>query len=232
MDTAESPRRSRGVPRERRYVRAPVPIHFPSEAKVPESRWHLDVRTALYLILRRELSVSACVGSDQFVYWDPTAPRRCRAPDVFVRTGARDETFAVWKVWERGAPQLAVEIASPNDDAWEAHLADYHVMGVEELVRFDRDAADAPLRVWDRVEGDLVERILESPRVAECGPLGLFWVIADDPELGPALRLARDPEGSDLLPTPQEAEARAEQERAALARRVSELEERLAQKGR
>src|SRR5437773_596796 len=96
--------------RERRYVREPRAIRFPTEAEVPETKRHLEVRTALYQILKHALGERALIGSDQFVYWDPTDPSECLAPDAFVRLGARDELFDSWKTWERGAPHLAVEI--------------------------------------------------------------------------------------------------------------------------
>ncbi|NVL73167.1 Uma2 family endonuclease, partial [Escherichia coli] len=100
--------------------------------------------------------------SDQFVYWNGRDPQRCMAPDAFVYWGTPDEPFPVWKTWERGTPQLAVEIASSSDRGaavWESKLELYQELGVRELVRFDAEAAPgARLRVWDRTEDDLVER--------------------------------------------------------------------------
>ena len=206
----------------RRYYRAPVPLYFPSEAKVPEGKQHLQLRTALYQILELAFGSQHGVGSDQFVYWDATDPRRCLAPDAFVRLGGPNDVFRTWKVWERGAPHVAVEIISPTerDVDQEAQLARYRQMGVAELVRFDCDDLERPLRVWDRVDEDLVERTLERPTAAECGPLGFFWVVVDDPELGRAVRPACDPEGRELLPTPVEkAEQRIRELEAELERR-------------
>jgi hypothetical protein len=83
---------------------------------------------------------------------------------------------------------------------------------VRELVAYDAEApAGTRLRIWDRVEDDLVERAIESER-SPCRTLGLHWVVApigDDPA---ALRLARDAAGDDLLLTAEE--ARAEEARA------------------
>ena len=194
-------------------------LHFPSEEKVPEGKQHLRLRTALYEILELAFGSQHGVGSDQFVYWDATDPRRCLAPDAFVRLGGPNDVFRVWKVWERGAPHVAVEIISATEREvdQEAQLARYRQMGVAELVRFDCDDAERPLRVWDRTDDDLVERTLGRPNSAECRPLGVFWVVVDDPLLGRALRPASDSEGRDLLPTPVEkAEAR-----------IRELEEEL-----
>jgi hypothetical protein len=83
------------------------------------------------------------------------------------------------------------------------------------------------LRLWDNVDGDLVERDLSDPEALRCDALGAYWTVFPHPELGRALRLARNPDGSDLLPTAEEA-AHAEKE-AALAR-IAELERELARR--
>src|SRR5262245_15837636 len=71
----------------RRHLRPPSPIAFPAAEEMPETSVHMRLRTALFLILERELRGRAFVGSDQFVYWDPTDPKACLAPDVLVRLG-------------------------------------------------------------------------------------------------------------------------------------------------
>src|SRR6185436_12478032 len=183
-----------------------APLHFPSEEKVPEGKQHLELRTALYQILQLAFGAAHGVGSDQFVYWDPTDPKKCVAPDAFVRLGGPNDVFRIWKVWERGAPHVAVEVISATERNvdQEAQLQRYRQMGVAELVRFDCDDAERPLRVWDRSDNDLVERTLERPGSTKCGPLGIFWVVVADPVLGRALRLAHDFDGHELLPTPVE----------------------------
>jgi hypothetical protein len=93
----------------------------------------------------------AAIGCDQFVYWDPTDPKACLAPDAFVRWGEPDSLFQSWKAWERGAPHVAVEIISESDARdrdWESALSRYRRLGVRELVRFDPASLDRPLRVW------------------------------------------------------------------------------------
>jgi len=62
-----------------------------------------------------------------------------------------------------------------------------------------------PIRVWDYVDGDLVEREIAIGEPVECGPFGLWWVVEEHPDLGPVLRLSRDAGGRDMLPTPKEA---------------------------
>jgi Uma2 family endonuclease len=213
-----------------RYYEAPRPLHFPSEEKVPEGKQHLKLRTALYQILELAFGSQHGIGCDQFVYWDATDPRRCLAPDAFVRLGGPNDVFRVWKVWERGAPHVAVEIisATERDVDQEKQLAGYRQMGVAELIRFDCDDTERPLRIWDRTDDDLVERTLDRSNSAECRVLGIFWVVVDDPELGRALRPARDAEGRELLPTPvEQARLELEREREVAQRRIRELEEQL-----
>lgn len=190
------------------YVRAPAAIHFPSEESVPETKRHLEARTTLYLLLKDALS-GAAIGSDQFVYFDASDPRKCLAPDVFVKRGVPETTFDNWKTWERGAPDLAVEIVSETDrrDAdWEGKLARYQACGVHEVVRFDPEGDEPSLRVWDRIDGELVERDMTGPNLRECQALHLWWVVVPS-MYGPMLRLARDPDGSGLLPTVAEERA-------------------------
>jgi len=198
--------------RQHRYLRAPEPVYFPVSEEVPETNENLERRVALYQSLKLEVAASATIGSDQFVYWDPTTAKKCLAPDVFVRLGARHQPFRAWKVWERGAPDLGVEIVSAADETeldWNEKLARYRAAGVGEVVRFDAEDEERPLRVWDAVSGDLVERSPNDPHLLRCEALDLWWVIVKHEAIGPMLRLARDPEGRDLLPTPDEQAAKA-----------------------
>ncbi len=178
---------------ELRYVRAPVPVHFPEHEQVPETKQHFRLRTLLYDFLALAFADRATIGCDQFVYWDPTDPKACLAPDAFVRLGEPDHLFRSWKVWERGAPQLAIEVirdADERDRDWDAELARYQRLGLVELVRFDPNALDARLlRVWDSVGDDLVERDAVN-LVAQSRVLPGYWRIVETPDLGPTLRSA------------------------------------------
>jgi hypothetical protein len=208
---------------------------------VSETKRHLRARTTLYLLLEEAVAGGA-VGSEQFVYWDATEPKKCLSPDAFVKLGSNDQDFDSWKVWQRGAPDLAVEIVSESDRSeseWEAKLERYQASGIGEVVRFDPDDA-APLRVWDRVDGDLIERSPESTTLRECAALGLWWVVVPS-ALGALLRLARDREGDALLATPGEerfrlAEELGEERRARAlaehARALAEQERALAEHAR
>lgn len=214
------------------YVRAPRPIEFPTEEEVPETKRHLEARTTLYLLLKEAFAAGTAIGSEQFVYWDAGDPQKCLSPDIFVKGGAPDHGFDTWKIWERGAPDLAVEIVSASDrrDAdWADKLARYQSSGIGEVVRFDAEGKQ-PLRVWDRVDGELVERAAASTALFECVALHLWWVVLPS-EYGPMLRLARDPEGKILLATPDEDRLRLADEvaEARRARSLAEHERMLAQ---
>jgi hypothetical protein len=200
-----------------RYLRLPEPVYFPDTEKVPESKHHLERRSALYYSIKREIEATATIGSDQFVYWDPTTAKKRLAPDVFVRLGVPDHPLQTWKIWKRGAPELGVEIVSDSDEGapeWKGKIDRYHAAGFREVVRFNPKDKKHPLRVWDRVDGDLVERAPDDPELRCCETLGLWWTVVAHPSFGPMLRLARDREGKDLLPTPEEAEAKAREESA------------------
>ena len=184
---------------------------------MPETNRHLELRTALYQILKHELASRATIGSDQFVYYDPTTSKKKLAPDAFVKLGPPHSTYRVWKTWLRGAPDVAVEVVSDSDEGeedWAVKLERYRACGIGEVVRFDPDDEERPIRVWDAVDGDLVERESPESGLFECTSLGMFWVAVPHPMFVRMLRLARDRDGHDLLPTPVEAEARARQEEA------------------
>jgi hypothetical protein len=208
---------SRQEPGAHVYQRPPEPVYFPSTERVPETKHHLERRTALYQSIKRELASSASIGCDQFVYWDPTTAKKRLAPDVFVRLGAADHLFETWKTWERGAPDLGVEIVSDSDQGqpeWKGKIDRYRAAGIREVVRFQPKDRRRPLRIWDAIDGDVVERAQSDPNFHACETLGLWWVVVKDPSVGPMLRLSRDREGHDLLPTPDEVavEERAENE--------------------
>lgn len=199
------------------YVRPLRPLHFPGEALVPEFQRHLELRTALYQLLSYYLRGRATVGSDQFLYFDASDPKVCLAPDVVLQLGGDGSEITSWKTWERGTPDLAIEIASRSDAPevpWKVKLARYHRLGVRELVRFNQKARQE-LRVWDYVEGDLAERKLVPGVPVPCRVLGLWWVLVEHERWGAMLRLAHDPQGSELVKTQTETEIALRQAEAA-----------------
>ncbi len=224
------PKRAASAPRHR-YLRAPVPVHFPTEETVPETGEHLWLRTALWSMLRLAFGDRAIVGSDQFLYWDPTDAKQCLAPDILVWFGAPTQLFPSWKVWERGAPHLAIEVISEHDARdrhWERKLAAYQRSGVRELVRFDPKDMENPLRLWDRLEGDLVEREVSKRELEYSDVLGSYWFVEPSRDSGLMLRLSRDSTGHEKLLTDEEARRVEAEARRAAEARVRELEAELA----
>jgi len=223
------------------YVRPLKPLHFPVEEKVPESQRHFELRMELYQLLSFHLAERATVGSDQFLYFDASNPKACLAPDVFLKLGTRGPEIESWKTWERGTPDLAIEIASRSDapdEPWQQKLERYHRLGVRELVLFNHRAV-RKVRIWDYVDGDLAERKLAADQPAPCVVLGLWWVTVTHERWGSSLRLAHDAAGRQLVRSQLESEiagrqaeaearqAEAEARRVAEAR-VRELEQTLA----
>ena len=141
--------------------------------------------------------------------------------------------FDSWKSWERGTPELAFEILSPSDspERWtfEEKLLRYRALGVSELVVFHVDGdPGARLRVWDRIDGNLVERAV-SDESTPCLTLDAFLVVAPVDDLPACVRLASDAAGPDLYPTAEGARLVAEAgagEREADARRDAEADAR------
>jgi len=194
---------------------------------------------ALYEMLSTACAPEHTVGADQFVYFDAADPKRCLAPDAFVTLGVRDHDFEAYLAWEEGTPDVAFEVLSPSDtpERWtfEEKLRRYRALGVRELVVFHADAEPGRrLRVWDRIEHDLVERVVTDD-TTPCVTLGLTLLVGPVDEYPVALRLARDAAGMEKVLTPGEAlgaERRLREHerrrREAAEARVAELEAELA----
>jgi len=222
----------------------PLAVHFPVSAEVPEGTRHLRLRTLLYQFLEHAFAGVAMVGSEQFVYWDPSDPRACLAPDAFVRFGSKNEDFQSWKVWERGAPHVAVEIISESDaseSSWAEKLGRYRQVGVSELVWFDPLTPEHPLRVWDIAGDDLLERPMLE-RWAKSRHLGGYWLPVAQANGDLTLRLSRDEHGLELFPTLAEHHEQrlrdqafalrvAEEARSAAEKRIALLEAELKRRG-
>jgi Uma2 family endonuclease len=235
----------------RPYLRPPVPLVFPTGKPVPEGADHKLKLYDLWLSVRRAYPEGCLTSSDQFLYFDPTDPTLCLAPDFALRLGAKAELLKSWKTWEKGAPHVAAEIVSDWDRSTtrlKETLERYRRAGVLELVRLDPDNRERPIRVWDAFSGDLVERDLAHPEALRCDALGLYWCVQQDAKLGLTLRLGLTSDGRAILPTPEEAaladkeaaladkEAALADKEAALAdkegalARIAELEAALARK--
>jgi len=206
-----------------RHVRPVRPLDFPSsdpEWDMGQSGTHHRFCEALYAALRAALAPDNLVAADQYLYFDAAdnGDRSKCAPDVLVKLGSPARLVNVWKTWEDGTPDLCIEVLSPSDHeklTLDEKLRRYHTIGVSEVVAFDPLApVGRRLRAWDRIDGDLVERVVDDERTP-CVTLGLWFVLAptaDEPDLDVVLRVAHDPLGRDLLLTPAERE-RAEKER-------------------
>lgn len=171
-------------------------VTFPSshpEWEMPESFRHGRLCELIYQVLRGALGKKHIAGKDHFVYFDRRAPERCVAPDAFIKLGVRPYPITSWKTWERGVPELCIEILSPSDTeeklTFREKLRRYAALGTPELISFRADGKPGRrLRAWDRTKGQLVQRIVSQERTP-CRALGGFFVVHEEPEIGPALRL-------------------------------------------
>ena len=225
------------------HVRPVRPLHFP-EAEPPEEHLgqhprHFDLCALLKVLLEATCGPSHAVSADMFVYWignadDDTARR---APDAAVKLdlpAAELREHGSWKTWELGVPELTVEVLSLSDTREKWTLPEkrdaYAAMGVNEFVCFDVDAEHgARLRVWDRIDGDFVERVVEgdrTPCVTLSSALGteIEWTVAPAGPYPTALRLVRE---GVLVPSPEEALAAANG-RVRGSRRCSRASSRMA----
>jgi len=156
-----------------RYLRTPVPLHFPEEECLSDSDEHFERRVLLWESVRLALGDQALVSSDQFVYFDPTNPERCLSPDLAVRLGTPGRRIKTWKTWEWGPPQVGVEIVSPSDSPRRVMLGKlerYRQAGILEAVRFEPETeATAEQQGLNFILKDLAanEYLRESARLAE-----------------------------------------------------------------
>jgi hypothetical protein len=217
------------------HVRPPRPLRFAAsdpEWEMGQSTRHLNLCTYLREMLGR-VAVGSSIGCDQFVYWDASDDTKKCAPDAFVKLGVAQVSFESWKTWEKGTPELCVEIVSPSDAeklSQTEKLARFHAMGVREVVFFDPDApAGRRLRAWDWIDGDLVERVIRGDTTPCVTLRRWFHVGAVDAEpIG--LFLAEDEAASRRIPTHlQLAAAEAEARQAEAAARRVEAEARQAE---
>lgn len=177
-----------------------------------EGELHGRLCELIYRILRVAAGPRATVGKDHFVYWDGANSKKKCAPDAFVKLDRpKKGRIESWKTWEDGTPELCVEILSRSDTeeklTLREKLARFHALGTREVIAFDADArVGRRIRAWDRVDGDLVERVVVAEKTP-CRTLGLWFVVGahalDD--ISAALRLASDREGHEIVLTTEEA---------------------------
>jgi Uma2 family endonuclease len=179
------------------------------------------------------------VGSDAFFAWVPKHPRVQVSPDVYLLDNPprRKKWPKSWQTWRPGVnpPRFAVEMVSVS---WKKDYVDgparYAQLGCRELVLFDPTAVSSqrhstrhPLTVYRHQEDGAFA-------LAEAGP-GPVWsqelqaaLVVLDGEDGPWLRIARDRNGKDLIPTTAERAEEETRRREEETRRREAAEQRLA----
>jgi Uma2 family endonuclease len=188
------------------------------------------------------------IGADAFFAWKPEEPKVRVSPDVYLLDDRPPGPLPrSWQTWRPGVkpPRLAVEIVSVDtskdyDDAPERYAA----LGCGELVIFDPGAVQEPepgrvsLTVYRREPDGLFAKTYEGEGPAFSAAINA-WFVSRVVKGEPRVRLARDAEGNDLVPSSTEradAEAVARQAEArradALAARVAELEAELRRQGK
>lgn len=216
------------------------PEQEPEEERLGQGQKHLSRCFMLFEILRRACGAEHSVVSDMFVYWNATSSKLCRAPDAAIKLGLPSAITAdtlSWKTWELGVPEVVVEVLSASDTRERWTLTEkrdaYAEMGVDEFVCFDFDAPEGKrLRVWDRIDGDFVERVVEgetSPSIPLSEVLGatIAWTIAPGDALIAAPRVLRD---GALVPLAVEVAAEEKARADAAEARLAELEAQLARR--
>lgn len=226
------------VLRSRRKAQGDVPVDW--------SRWYVTdeedmgespeqdeiiklLRSCLDELSRERHWKHVLVGADVFFAWVPKHPLVRVSPDVYLLDNPpRKKTLPrSWQTWLPGVnpPRFAVEIVSVS---WKKDYVDgpqrYAQLGCRELVIFDptavarRRAPREALTIYRKQEDGAF-------LLVDAGP-GPFWseelqasLVVIHSEDGARLRVSRDREGKDLVPTSAEraeAEARLRAEEARL----------------
>ncbi len=140
----------------------------PCEDLRRESPERATLRLELLERFERAFGAVACIGSDQYLYFDPEQPSLRVCPALFVCLGSPDELFEDWHTWERGAPQLALEFEVPGRPAevsLATMLARYNRLGLRELYHFSPEGTPGSrLRAWERCGSELLERSVVNER--------------------------------------------------------------------
>ena len=217
----------RRPPRALTLVRDPRPEEI--GATIDWSAWHLEqeddvgqsfeqdkvvqtVCSSLRVRLAELGRAETWVGVDVFFAWVAEAPLVRVSPDVFTLPGpAPDPLPRMAQTWLPGQlpPVFALEVVS---DDWKKDYEDapakYALLGVEELVIFDADAArgDArlprvPLQVFRRDRDGAFVRVYRGPGPARAETIDAWLVARPTKDPTRMLRLARDAGGQDEIPT-------------------------------
>jgi hypothetical protein len=172
------------------------------------------------------------IGVDEFFAWVKEEPLVRISPDLSLMDDPPPPPYPrMWQTWEPGInpPRFALEVVS---DEWQKDYlhnpTKYDQLGTSELVIFDPVAARgqtrsprrSALEVYRRGEDGSFTRIYQGSGPVESRELGIWLVVWFDRDMA-WLRLSRDPEGKELIPTLAEAQVleqiarrRAEQKQA------------------
>ena len=167
-------------------------------------------------------------GADAFFAWVPEHPLVRVSPDVFLLDDPPPRPFPRrFQTWRPGhrAPRFALEVVSLD---WRKDYEDgperYAQLGCRELVIFDPEATDGDddrraLTVFRRDADGVFSQAYSGPGPAYSAELEAWLVIARDHDELPSVRIARNAERTELVPTRAErAEARVRELEAELAR--------------
>jgi Uma2 family endonuclease len=216
------------------------------EGPVPEAAWHdraLELLKALLEHWSARTGRDAAVFRNLAVRVQRDRPSAGFDPDLIIvepaPPSARD--LSSLRLWETGhaVPAFVIEVVSPGHPYKDyAETPDKcAALGVGELVVFDPllvgpKAFGGPhrIQVWRQTEMGTFSRVAAGEGSVHSAFLGAHLVPTDE---GRCLRIAGEEDGSDLWPTPEEAERTLrESERAAKERALAAKERALAAKER
>jgi hypothetical protein len=215
-----------------------TPWHLEWDDDVGQSFEHCDVVETVSSSLRVRLAElgkhETYAGVDVFFAWVEEAPLVRVSPDVFTLPGGRPEPMPrMVETWRPGhrPPVFALEVVS---DDWRKDYEDapakYALLGAEELVIFDADAARGearlprvPLQVFRRDRDGAFVCVHRGPGPARAETIDSWLCARATKDPTQLLRIARDPAGTDIVPTEGE-DRLAERQRADAERqRADEL---------
>ena len=219
-----------------------TPWHLEWDDDVGQSLEQDDVVDAVRSSLRVRLAElgrgETRVGNDAFFAWVEEAPLVRVSPDVYtLEGGAPDPLPRMIETWRPGhrPPVFALEVVS---DDWKKDYEDapakYTLLGAEELVIFDADAARGsarpprvPLQVFRRDHDGAFVSVYRGAGPARAERIDSWLVVRPGEKAARLLRLARDAAGTDLVPTAHERADEANR-RADEANRRADAEKRSA----
>ncbi|MDD9960938.1 MAG: Uma2 family endonuclease [Gammaproteobacteria bacterium] len=120
-------------------------VHYPVEDDQPMSETikhaRVSVDARIVLEIHHVGRADACVGGNNFLYYEEGNPKAVVSPDVFVAYGVPKETDReVWKLWVEGkAPDFILEVTSKSTRKHDERKkkAIYERIGVTEYWQFD-----------------------------------------------------------------------------------------------